>query len=178
MVTIKPITKTVFIHPLNVAKIEKQLEEQAKNGQLLIEYKCSKLTFISTTPKIRKYFVYMSPLIDKHDSFLSEFYLMKRLYGARKSKLNKTEGSIVTIAEIDSSKVDDNYKCFAISRNAYYQKYYFKMLALSLAMNALPIALSFLEQRALWLFLLSISAFLYCGAMIILLKKQKNYLLG
>ena len=168
------IIKFFPINIPNIPKVEKWLEEQAKNGLLLVDYKCLIFTFEKSQPRDMKYYIYVSPLMDKGDVFLREFCFIKKLYGIRKSKVN--ENSLVHIAEIDISKIDNNYKLGALSRNEYYQKYFLKMLILAFVIGILSFALISVQKLMLWLAYLCLFQILRYTALIFILRKQKTCL--
>ena len=170
--------KMIKFFPINIAnipKVEKWLEEQTKKGLLLVDYKYLTFTFEKTQPYERKYYIYISPLLDKKDIFLREFYSIKKLYGRRKSKIKSTP--LVHIVEIDVSKIDNDYKWGIISRNAYYQNYFFKMLIVSLVIGIVSFALIFVQQLMIWLVYLYLFQILRYIVLIAMLRKQKSCLL-
>lgn len=173
----KRIVEKTKINIINIPRIEKWLEKQAQNGFSLVDYKNRTFTFEETKSKQSIYYIYISPLGDKKDSFLKEFYSLKRLYGKRKSKLNEKKNGIVKIAEIDSSKVDDDYKWFVISRNAYYLKYNFKFLIAYASISAIMFGFSFFEKSMIWLLFVFLLLFLHRFAFTIFLRKQRKTLL-
>ena len=116
---------------INTRNIEKWLENQTKNGLVPIEYKKSTFVFEEKKKKQRKYFVYVSPMLEKNDAFLNELYFLKSLYGNGKT-ITVSSMLLAEIIEIDLSKIDDNFKWFLIARNTHYLKYFSKMLILNL----------------------------------------------
>ena len=170
----KTIKKFFPVNIANILKVEKWLEEQARNGLLFVDYKYFTFTFKKTQPDEKKYFIYISPLIDKKDAFLGEFYSLKELYGKRKSKVKKSITSLVNIAEIDISKIDNNYKWGLISRNAYYKKYFLKMLIVALIIGIVSFVLTSALQLMKWFVLLCLIQVLRCLVLIVILKKQKS----
>ena len=160
----------------NIPKIEKWLAQQAQKGLFLVDYKHLTFIFEQAQPNEKKYFIYISPLVDKKDSFLKEFYSIKGLYGRRKSKV-KTATSLVHIVEIDESKIDNNYQCGLLSRNAYYQKYFLKMLIVTFIIGIISFALISAIQLMISLIFLCSCQILRYIALIIILKKQKSCML-
>lgn len=171
-------TKKFFpVNIANIPKVEKWLEEQVQNGLLFVDYKYLTFTFEKIQPDEKKYFMYISPLIDKKDVFLGEFYSLKRLYGKRKSKIKESITSLVHIVEIDLSKIDNDYKWVEISRNAYYQKYFLKMLIVALIIGIVSFVLISVQQLMIWLVFLSLFQILRYIVLIFILKNQKSRLL-
>ena len=170
----KQIVKKTKINIVNIPKIEKWLEEQAQNGLSLVDYKNRTFIFEETKPKQSIYYVYISPIGDKKDFYLREFNSLKRLYGKRKSKLNKKKSGLLKIAEIDSSKIDDDYKWFALSRNAYYLKYNSKFLITYLCASAILFVFSFFEKSVIYLLGIFLFLLLHRFTFTLFLRKQNT----
>ena len=173
----KQIVKKTKINIVNIPKIEKWLEEQAQNGLSLVDYKNRTFIFEETKTKQSIYYVYISPLGDKKDFYLREFNSLKRLYGKRKSKLNKKKSKLIKIVEIDLSKIDDDYKWFAISRNAYYLKYNSKFLIIYLCASVILFVFSFFEKSIIYLLVIFLFLLLHRFTFTLFLRKQKKTLL-
>jgi len=174
---VKTIKNFFPVNIANIPKVEKWLEEQSQKGLLFVYYKHLTFTFEKTQPDEKKYFMYISPLIEKKDAFWGEFYSIKRLYGKRKSKVKKSITSLVNIVEIDASKIDNNYKWGVISRNVCYQKYFLKMLIVAFIIGVVSFILTSVQQLMIWIVFLCLIQVLRCIVLIAILKRQKGSLL-
>ena len=156
---------------LQIPRIESWLSQQASKGLRVVSYKRGTFTFAKCKEKERVYYVYNSPLTDKNDPFLKQFFMLKGLYGKRKSEINKTLSPII---EIDLQKIDKDYKFFALARNRYYQKHHTKMLLAKTVFFLAFSVCSFWERALLWFALASLIAMLYSAMSIAVLKKQRK----
>ena len=107
----------------NIRKMEKELSKLAKEGYELCDYTLFTFTFTKSKPKDKEYFIYLTSL-EKNSPFGKEFWSVEGRYKKRKTKYDfKNIGKWLQIVEIDTKKIDDNYKWSHFSRNSYYQKW-------------------------------------------------------
>ena len=156
---------------MQIPKIEKWLKSQAEKGLKLTAYKLGCFTFESCNAKKREYFVFVDFLADKKSVFFTELFLLKKAYGKRNSLLNKNNDTVI---EIDSQKIDKNYKYSLLARTNYYIKQYFQWSIMQSVLLFLSAVASFLEGRLIPLTILFFITTMYSLTSMLVLKYQKR----
>ena len=163
----------------NIRNIEKRLKELAKDGYELYDYNFFTFTFIESTPAEREYFVYFDTL-EKNRSFYGEFSSIKRQYAKKKTRypIEHKKYSLLEVIEINTDKIDDNYKWYFFSRNSYFQKWCITSIIAWCIFATLTTLLGILGQPAILLVsCLCWILFLNYVIALVLLKNEKRDLL-
>ena len=163
----------------NLRKIEKQLKEFAKDGYELYDYNFFAFTFVESEPAEREYFVFLDSL-EKNKSFYREFSSIKRQYAKKKTRypFNNKKHLFLEVIEINTDKIDDNYKWSYFSRNLYCERWCKTNIIAWCILSMLTILLGVLTQPIILL----VSCFCWIlflnyAIAFILIKNEKKDLL-
>lgn len=162
----------------NIRKMEKELSELAKEGYELCDYTLFTLTFAKSKPKDKEYFIYLNTH-EKNAPFNKEFCSIKSSYKKRKTKYHlENIGKWLEIVEIDTKKIDDNYKWSYFSRNSYYQKWCITNIIVWSIFAMVMTVLGILGDEIILFiaYLCWIVPFNYIGALIPLRNEKKELL--
>lgn len=159
---------------LQIPQMEVWIKKQSEKGLKLIAYKHGWFTFMESQKRAREYFIYKSPLVDNKEPFLTDFFTLKRLYGKRKSALNKASCCIV---EVDEEKSTLDYRHFLLARNDYYQKHNTKLLIVMAILDILFSVMLFFSVMALMFLIMCVLPTIYFCISLFVLKHQKRVLI-
>ena len=134
----------------------------------MVKYRAWTFTFVECKEKERAYFIYKSPLSERNDKYFDEFCMIKRVYGARKSELNKEDSSIV---ELDLRKLDSNYKSSFLSRKRHYQSFTLKRTIMYSILELILMVLSFWKIAFIPFSLITFALMVYSFISTVALKK-------
>lgn len=148
-----------------INSIETWLTEMSLNGWALEEQKGWKFIFIRSAPKQREYFMYSA--LDAGKGFWFDYYMAKKQYELKKSKLLKSTDSIF---EVDFNKKNEQYVRYRDMRNKYYKRHYLQLLILTGVFMAILSTMLFLtKNNTILIGMILLIPFLYFGVSCLIL---------
>ena len=169
--------KLVFIIPpfsfVRIKKTEKWLTQQALKGYKLVKINAFNFVFEKSSPKKRIYFLYKSPMLEKNDKFLREYFSAKRRYSLPKSLVCKT---MYNAFEVDQSKIDKEYHTYFLSRTKHYLRYYYKLFLIGLIGSVMSsiLLLYFVRYFSVFTLVYFASIFIYAAIAVFCLNCEER----
>ena len=168
------VMKTIIFYPFikwYPNRIERWLKKKSENGYKLVGISGCRFTFVQTYPREREYYIYSSPLFNKYDKFISEYYSARDRYSLKKSEINK---GLNFAFEVDINKIDKDFYSYRLTRNKHYSRYYYKFLLFGLLCSIFFFPLAFVENTFVLLLIISICVLINSIIALCFISKDKK----